>query len=301
VKEQSVFGRAAAIAIAAAMLSAGSTFASTVVINSVDTSVPAGGTTLSSDIGGGGVTISGVTYTGANGSAGTFSNGLAAGLGIDSGVILSTGNVQGAVGPNNNSGTSTNWGAPGDAQLTALDIADGGGTSTFDAAVLTFNFTTTASDIFVNYVFASEEYNEFVNQFDDVFAFFVDGTNIATVPSTTTPVSINTINNSVNSSLYKDNSAGGPGGTGGPFDIQYDGLTTVLTAHISGLSAGTHTMKFAIADTNDGNLDSSVFIQAASFSTTQTSVAPLPASFYPGILLIGGLAAYRFTRRVKVV
>ena len=72
------------------------------------------------------------------------------------------------------------------------------------AALLTFQ-----------YVFASEEYNEYANtRYNDTFAFFVNGTNCATVPGTVPPkpVSINTINggnpfgtNAQNPAFYRNN------------------------------------------------------------------------------------------------
>ena len=44
-------------------------------------------------------------------------------------------------------------------------------------------------------LFASTEYPTFVNSpFNDVFAFFVNGVNVAVVPGTNDPVTINKIN-----------------------------------------------------------------------------------------------------------
>ena len=75
-------------------------------------------------------------------------------------------------------------GAPGNAQLDAL--IPGGATE--DASVLTIVFTPTGNQIQFSYVFASEEYNEFVGSiFNDVFAFFVGNSNYARLPGTNTP------------------------------------------------------------------------------------------------------------------
>lgn len=61
--------------------------------------------------------------------------------------------------------------------------------------MLEFDFTTTGGNLFFSFVFASEEYNEYVNSsFNDVFGFFVNGVNIALVPGTSTPVAINSVN-----------------------------------------------------------------------------------------------------------
>jgi hypothetical protein len=56
---------------------------------------------------------------------------------------------------------------------------------TFDATVLEFDFVPTFSTVQFQYVFSSEEYSDFSNtSFNDVFAFFVNGVNIAVVPGT---------------------------------------------------------------------------------------------------------------------
>ena len=84
--------------------------------------------------------------------------------------------------------------------------------TTRDAAVLNMTFVPTSPDLQINYVFASEEYQEFVDsQFNDVFAFWVNGTanNCATVadPGGRVPVTINTINHLRNTQIYVDNPA----------------------------------------------------------------------------------------------
>src|SRR5262245_54776855 len=131
-------------------------------------------------------------------SAGKFANGKAIGgangLGFDSGIILSTGNIAIATstkqGNNSSETAGVNLNGPGDAQLTALLPP---GSVTFDATVFELDFVPDKDKVYLQYVFASEEYNEFVfdpRGFNDVFAFFVNGVNCATVGGQ--PVSINT-------------------------------------------------------------------------------------------------------------
>ena len=62
---------------------------------------------LAQMLAGPGVTVSNVTFTGATVAGGSFTGGLADGLGIASGVILSSGNIANAVGPNTNDGITT--------------------------------------------------------------------------------------------------------------------------------------------------------------------------------------------------
>jgi hypothetical protein len=254
------------------------------------------GTTLGNSLIGTGITATGISYTGAGQAAGTFSGGASVGLGIDQGIILTTGKAASAPGPNSSVSTTTINNVTGDASLTTLA---GAGSTTFDASVLNFNFTTDTGNVLVNFVFASEEYPEYVNQgFGDVFAFYIDGVNIALVPGTTTPVSIDTINNGLNNSgvsaqnpsLYIPNPAGAAG-------LQYDGYTTTMTAQALGLSAGSHTIKIAIADVGDAQYDSAVFLQTKSFSSTATAKIPEPFTIVGS--LIGGGAAFGIRKKLK--
>ncbi|TYK64640.1 choice-of-anchor L domain-containing protein [Colwellia echini] len=246
--------------------------------------------TLVSNILGSGVSTSNISLTGANNAFGTFTGGASAGIGIESGIMLSSGLVTSAVGPNSSTGTSTSFGTPGDAQLSSF------AGNTFDAATLTFDFVSDGGNIFFNYVFASEEYNEYVNSnFNDAFAFFLDGSNIALIPGTNTPVSINNVNggnpvgtNASNAQYFNNNN-------NNLFDIEYDGFTDVFTASFSGLSAGTHSISLKIADTGDNSLDSTVFIQSNSFSDTQLNPIPEPATLAVFAVALFGLRS----RKIK--
>ena len=65
---------------------------------------------------------------------------------------------------------------------------------TYDATVLEFDFKPTKNVIRIQYVFSSDEYNEYVgSKYNDVFGFFVNGKNIAKLPDSTN-VTINNIN-----------------------------------------------------------------------------------------------------------
>jgi hypothetical protein len=79
-------------------------------------------------------------------------------------------------------------------------------------------------------------------------------------------------------------------------NLQYDGFTTVLTAQKTGLSAGNHTLQFIIADRGDSTLDSGVFLQGGSITSTPTAV---PEPFTIVGTLIGGAAALRMRKRFK--
>jgi hypothetical protein len=245
---------------------------------------------LAQSLAGEGVTISNVSFTGAGRAAGTFGGGEGI-IGFDSGVILDSGKVQtvasdppcsrGVEGPNNchelggpdGGSNSTSFGNPGDADLTALS-----GFGTFDAAILEFDFVPASSSVNFSFVFSSDEYSDFSNtSFNDVFAFFVNGANCATVPGTGEPISINTINNGNdvggdptphNPELFRDNVNPSP-----TIDTQMDGLTTVLPCSATVNANQTNHMKLAIADASDSILDSAVFLQAGSLVSPAPPVA----------------------------
>ncbi len=223
------------------------------------------------------INISNIQYTGAFRAIGSF-NGTASNIGMNTGIIMTNGRANNAPGPNNIANRSTNNALGGDAQLTAI-----AGTNTFDASILEFDFIPYSDTIRFEYVYASEEYNEYVGLFNDPVAFFISGPgygtpyNIARVPGTTTPVSINTINNGysavcpatgpcVNCAYYFDNCGGAT--------VQYDGFTTPMTAFAVVQPCQQYHIKIAIADALDRIYDSAVLLKAGSFSAgTVASVA----------------------------
>ena len=225
-----------------------------------------------------GVAASNIVLNGASMAAGAFQGGLTI-VGIDNGVMLSSGNIASVVGPNASDATSTVTSTPGDLDLDTLTTSP-----TFDACTLEFDFVcATGGQITFQYVFASEEYNEYVaSSFNDVFGFFLNGVNIATLPGGAS-VAINNVNcgNPYSSSaggncaLYLNNSCADlPVGTfpcSGPYDTEMDGLTVVLTA-TGTLLPGTNHIKLAIADAGDQVLDSNVFIRGQSFTCGGTGV-----------------------------
>ncbi|MEW6166541.1 MAG: choice-of-anchor L domain-containing protein [Pseudomonadota bacterium] len=213
---------------------------------------------------GDGVAVSNVQFTGALVAGGTFTNN---GVGIDltQGVVLSSGCISNIIGPNQLGDASCGNAAAGDAELSVLVDAP-----TNDAAVLSFDFVPSESNVIFSYVFGSEEYLEFVgSDFNDVFALFVNGSNCALVPGSQDVVAINTVNPGSNSQFFRDN-------TGGTIDTELDGLTTLLTCTAAVTPGATNTLKLTIADTSDDILDSAILIGAGSLissddrNTTQT-------------------------------
>lgn len=217
-----------------------------------------------------GVTVANVQYSGAPVAAGTFTGGTGI-VGFAQGVILSSGDIGSVVGPDNTSDSmSTDNLMPADPVLDGLV-----GGLTQDAAVLEFDFQVPSATVFsFQYVFASEEYDEWVNtQYNDVFAFVLNGQNIALIPGTSTPVAINNVNcgnpwappGGSNCALYTSNSCDSHGQTF-PCTLlatEMDGLTSVFSA-TGTVQPGWNHIKLAIADRGDGIYDSNVFLRADS-------------------------------------
>src|SRR5690554_4295127 len=225
---------------------------------------------------GSGVEVSNVNYSGASGAIGTF-NATNASIGIDEGIIMTTGTIHpgpnGPHGPNNKDDAGINNGAPGYGQLSNLV-----GSTTYNATLLEFDFIPYSDTVRFKYVFASEEYPEFVNEgFNDVFAFFISGPgipggiqNMAIIPGTNLPVSIDNVNNDSNSAYYQNN---GDGYTApynsNPYYVQYDGFTVPLEA-VSKVQCGeTYHLIIAIADVGDEIYDSGIFLEKNSLNSEQ--------------------------------
>ncbi|MDX9891836.1 MAG: choice-of-anchor L domain-containing protein [Bacteroidales bacterium] len=228
---------------------------------------------------------------------GTFQNGYNfADFPINRGIIMTTGNITVAPGPNSSgSSSSSNNDGTTDADLQALTTS-----SLTGMAKLEFDFLSVSGNVQFEYIFASEEYPEFVcSNYNDIFAFFLTGPhpvtlvqstwNIALIPGSTLPVSINSLNPGV------AGSSGGNGCTGlnqslayssyyfgvasGTAGIQFDGFTRIPanSPHApfgvaSGLFAKSrivpctsYHMKLAVSNCSDNSYDSGVFLKQGSF------------------------------------
>ncbi|MBK6832988.1 MAG: choice-of-anchor L domain-containing protein [Bacteroidetes bacterium] len=241
---------------------------------------------LVNNIVGSGVQVTNVTLN-CNGSAsGTFSsNGT--NLGISSGIILATGDAVEAIGPNNSSGgsgfSSVGCFSSGESFFdpNVLGIEP---EAKYDGCALEFDVKPVCNTLNINYVFASEEYPEFVGAgYNDAFGFFVwgpnpsggsySGTNIAKVPGTGIPVAIDNINGGSFSQYYVDNSGGST--------IEYDGFTKPLVASINVTPCSIYHLKLVIADAGDCLYSSAVFLSHKGLTCSQSEVPQNSVSTTP--------------------
>lgn len=203
-------------------------------------------------------------------------------IGIERGILLATGPVGNAEGPNEKGDEGGDFkDTAGDGDLKILTSAP-----IYDAVGVEFDFVPLDSIVTFRYVFASEEYCEFVGtSFNDVFGFFVSGPgingtfsnqsqNVALVPGGKEYVSINNINHLKNDSLFVRNEPRRDAERcqiewTQPANlslIEFDGFTKPMTATLKLIPCQTYHLRLVIADVSDGNYDSAVFLEAESFN-----------------------------------
>lgn len=213
---------------------------------------------------GDGVQTRGITYTGHNRSIALFENGDAAQLGLDKGIIISSGVAAEAKGPNNTLDNTRDMGYPGDPTLDKI-----AGLQTGDAGVLKFEFKPQTEEIEFKYIFSSEEYIKYVDRgFNDVFGFFISGPgitgeqNVAKIPGSNVEVTIDNVNHKKNTQYFVMNDD--PNSDSYKY-LQHNAQTVVLKANLTLKACEWYTIKLAIADVGDRDLDSWVFIGSKSF------------------------------------
>lgn len=248
---------------------------------------------VASSLSGLGISVSNVQIRCAATQYATFTSSTSTGLGINQGLLLTTGT---AVGIGSSATTFLDTNVPNganpvgfqnvDAQFPVLNGILPTVSSVNDACEVSFNLVPNCNLINLNYVFASDEYPTFsanscppvTNSIYDIFAFIISGPNpsggnytnqnLAFVPGTTQPVTIHSVSPFCNSGFYVNNENG--------TSIAYDGHTTPFTAAIDVIPCQTYTMKLQIADGGDAAYDSGVFIEYQSFSCVNSVINTSP-------------------------
>ena len=229
-----------------------------------------------------GVTVSNVTFNGLpatspNVQVGRF-DGADCVLQLDSGLLMCTGGIDVALGPNN---TGSGFAELFTDDLWDEDLNNVAGDWCMDNAIIEFDFVPSGDSISFEYTFASEEYLEYVNAgYNDAFGFFLSGpgifgpfdndaVNLAVVPGTFSYVSVNSVHPGSNALYYQDNGNGFSAPyVNSNYYIQFDGFTRGLSARAQVQCGQTYHIKLAIGDVGDPNWDSGVFILGGSFTST---------------------------------
>jgi len=225
------------------------------------------------------ITWSTGTNFGSTGGIGYFEN-TNPNFPMQKGVILSTGNVLNAPGPNL---TMLNDGAPswpGDASLEAILSSSGITMNSINATILEFEFTPISPYFDFDFLFASEEYGNFQCQFSDAFAFLITNmstgvtTNLAVVPNTSTPISVVTVRDFLYNSGCSSENANYFGMFNGGTNaataaINFNGQTKVLNASTTLIPNTLYKIKLVITDRTDVLSDSAIFLSSDSFNLGQ--------------------------------
>ena len=211
-----------------------------------------------------GITVTNVTYDGADVAVGTFTDGP---LNIEDGIIMSTGKIIDALPPNISGRTSTNLHLDGCDECDSL--ADG--YDTYDAAVLeiVFDAAVVCSTITFDFIFGSEEYPEYVGTpYNDVFGAYLNGVQVAFDPDNN-PITIN-------GGFFTSGYVVVPPDNG----MEFDGSTFKLrtTATVVPGSTG-NILRLVICDASDHVWDSGVLLAALEGSGDIPTCTGIPPEF----------------------
>ena len=212
----------------------------------------------------------GIGYFEANGSSWPFENGL----------IMTSGDVANAAGPESGVLVDGTYAWPGDGDLEAFIPGLNAG-DTNNASIIEFEFVPVSNSMSFDFIFAAEEYGTFQCTFTDAFAFLLtdssgNTSNLAIVPGTDDPISVLTVRDdqyngsceSVNAEWFANYY--GPGGLP-PLTspTNFIGHTEVMTATATVIPNEVYTIKLVVADDGDTIYDSAVFIDGGSFDIGQ--------------------------------
>lgn len=252
------------------------------------------------------ITSSTGTNFGSVNGLGYFTNG-GGDFSFEDGIILSTGNIASAPGPNaniQNAGTG-NWEGDSDVLAVMQQVATGTITS-LNATKLEFDFTAVSNQINIDYIFAAEEYGLYQCMYSDAFVILLTdlsnstSQNLAVIPGTTVPVCVLTVrdnaynNNcaSMNPAFFGEYNAQG----NNPVPINFNGQTVQMSAHASLVPGHSYHLKIAIADRNDPAYDSALFIERINASGPgYITNAGEPNDLYACDVNLDGVATFNLT------
>ncbi|WP_299601457.1 Hint domain-containing protein [uncultured Tateyamaria sp.] len=217
---------------------------------------------------GDGVQVVSASYTGDRDSAGIYTNGDSVAPGVtpgDTGVILSTGEVEDFTNSSGQENQSTNTSTNTSGQNNNGQFNAAAGARTFDASYLDVDFIPDGNLMTMQFVFSSEEYPEFQNSiYQDFVGVWVNGdlVEMEVGDGDTDPGNINTTNN-IN--MFVDNS-------NDAFNTEMDGFTITLTLTMVVNPDVVNSIRIGIADVADSQFDSNLLIAGDSVQTSLVAV-----------------------------
>jgi len=263
-----------------------------------------------------GVTVTSISFQGdSTVQFGIFADPNLNVIGLDSGIVLSTGDIN-EIDPNFTGAINSPF--PNVQDIDLLNIANSvpgliGLTNPFtvgqvnNLAAISFEFVPESDTVEFRFVFGSQEYplydslgnptnDGFINQqFNDVFGFFISGPgitgsfssppkypggsqNVAFIPNTNpqVPITVSSVHNGGSSINPLNSQYFIPGNLD---DVNLRGFTVPLTAKLALSACDTFHIRLAIADGQDQTLNSCVFLEAKSFGSPNVRVDAKP-EFY---------------------
>ncbi|WP_299204084.1 Hint domain-containing protein [uncultured Tateyamaria sp.] len=225
-------------------------------------------TDMADAIFGDGVQVVSASYTGDIDSAGIYSNGDSVSPGVtpgDTGVILSTGEVEDFTNSSGQENQATNTSTNTSGQNNNGQFNAAAGARTFDASYLDVDFIPDGNLMTMQFVFSSEEYPEFQNSiYQDFVGVWVNGdlVEMEVGDGDTDPGNINTTNN-INMFVNNSNDA---------FNTEMDGFTITLTLTMVVNPDVVNSIRIGIADVADSQFDSNLLIAGDSVQTSLVAV-----------------------------
>ncbi|MBL0315817.1 MAG: choice-of-anchor L domain-containing protein [Flavobacteriales bacterium] len=233
------------------------------------------------------LTVNELTGTYAPSSLGGFEC-INCAVGIENGLLMSTGNAVDAIGPNNQANFSFTLGSTMVDNDMASIANDNNINSIEDLTVIEFDFVAISENLNLQVVWASEEYDTYVQSaYNDFFGAFLSGpgisgpytnnaTNLALVPGTDQHIGVRNINNGIGnagpcqnceyynqfeSDNYYFEHPNDPHYSN-PYFIQFDGWTAPMDLQYTLVCGETYHLKLAVADATDESFDSAIFIRS---------------------------------------
>jgi hypothetical protein len=212
--------------------------------------------------------VSNARFTGAEDSSGYFDYGLLRGLELDQGVALTTGLFASWNAGDLSDGTNEAWGLPGDEELFFRVVGD----TTHDAAVLEFDVFCVNGQLVIDYQFGTEEYDDYVQKFNDAFMITVDGVPVSLLPDCSDIVGVQSVSLAKNRRLFLGDDEDIDATVDPDYEdtkVEYDGMTIRLRANALVTPGHSHHVRIVIADVNDPVLDAALFLGQGSLKTVQ--------------------------------
>jgi hypothetical protein len=248
----------------------------------------------------GGITVTNIAFSGQTDTSGDASTGIFTTSGPNNyrltgtGIVMSTGNAgsdgSGPVIP----GITTAYGVPATAAQTAL-LSQVASTTNgfFDTTELTLTFTAGAStsNIFLKGVFASAEFPESVGKFVDAFGLFLNGKNIAIAGGNPLNIDNPLMVDTTVQTQYQETALQG-------LLVQANGDPVVTFGGAVTPGSTSNTLIFIIADNNDANVDTAVFLQGLG---NAVPAVPEPSSVVLLGLGVASVVGFAWRRRKLAV